>query len=62
MNLFIGVIMNSMEESQRELEQQLNAIQNKDQGAEKLLGSSESKLDELKKEISLFRSNMGKGE
>ncbi len=62
MNLFIGVIMNSMEESQRELEQQLNAIQNKDQGAEKLLGSIESKLDELKKEISQLRSNLGKGE
>jgi voltage-gated sodium channel len=58
MNLFIGVIMNSMEESQRELEQQLNDIRHDDQGAVNLLTGIEAKLDELKQEISSLKGKL----
>jgi len=58
MNLFIGVIMNSMEESQRELEQQLTGIRQNDQGAANILSGIESKIDELKQEITHLKSRL----
>lgn len=58
MNLFIGVIMNSMEESQRELEQQLNDMRQDDQGAVNILSGIEAKLDELKKEITDLKGKL----
>jgi voltage-gated sodium channel len=58
MNLFIGVIMNSMEESQREMEQQLSDIQRGDQGAVNILSGIEAKLDELKREITNLKDKL----
>lgn len=51
MNLFIGVIMNSMEESQKELSQELNEIKYKDKDTDELYKHIISQLDELKDEI-----------
>jgi voltage-gated sodium channel len=58
MNLFIGVIMNSMEESQRELEQQLGEMRRGDQGAVNILSGIEAKLDELKREITNLKGKL----
>jgi voltage-gated sodium channel len=58
MNLFIGVIMNSMEESQREMEQQLSDVRCDDQGTVKILAGVEAKLDELMKEIRNLREKL----
>lgn len=58
MNLFIGVIMNSMEESQRELEQQLSDMRHDDQGAVNILTGIEAKLDELKREITNLKEKL----
>jgi voltage-gated sodium channel len=58
MNLFIGVIMNSMEESQRELEQQLSDMRHQDQGAVNILSGIEAKLDELKREITNLKGKL----
>jgi voltage-gated sodium channel len=58
MNLFIGVIMNSMEESQRELEQQLGEMRREDQGAVSILTGIEAKLDELKREITNLKEKL----
>lgn len=58
MNLFIGVIMNSMEESQKEMEQQLHEMRREDQGAAGILSGIEAKLDELKKEIASLKGKM----
>lgn len=51
MNLFIGVIMNSMEESQIELTRELNEIKYQDKNSEELYKHIISRLDELNKEI-----------
>lgn len=51
MNLFIGVIMNSMEESQKELAQEINEIQYKGKGTDELYKHIISRLDELNNEI-----------
>ncbi len=51
MNLFIGVIMNSMQESQNELSQELQEIKFKDKNSEDLYKHIISKLDELHNEI-----------
>jgi len=51
MNLFIGVIMNSMEESQRELAQEINEIQHKGEGTDELYKHIIARLDELNNEI-----------
>jgi voltage-gated sodium channel len=59
MNLFIGVIMNSMDESQRELEQRLSDIRSGENNAEVLFRNIETKIDELKKEISSLRNRLG---
>jgi len=58
MNLFIGVIMNSMEESQREMEQRIHDKRAKDNTAEALFRNIEYKIDELKKEISSLKNKM----
>jgi voltage-gated sodium channel len=58
MNLFIGVIMNSMEESQRELEQRIAASKSKDRSTEMMIRSIEFKIDELKKEISGLKNRL----
>lgn len=51
MNLFIGVIMNSMEESQKEVERELQEIRYQGAGSEELYRHILSKLEELKAEI-----------
>lgn len=51
MNLFIGVIMNSMEESQREMEQLLQDKELQKNSTESLFRNIDFKIDELKKEI-----------
>lgn len=58
MNLFIGVIMNSMDESRRELEQQPRRTLDQGQGIEETLNSIDKKLDDLKKEIGRLKSKL----
>jgi voltage-gated sodium channel len=58
MNLFIGVIMNSMEESQQEMDQQTRDLRHDDQSAANILSGIEAKLDELKKEIGNLKGKL----
>jgi F0F1-type ATP synthase membrane subunit b/b' len=58
MNLFIGVIMNSMEESQRELEQRIHDSGAGQRTSEAMFRNIEEKLDELKKEINSLRNQL----
>ena len=51
MNLFIGVIMNSMQESQNELSQELQEIKFQDIKSEELYIHLMTKIDELRSEI-----------
>jgi voltage-gated sodium channel len=51
MNLFIGVIMNSMQESQNELSQEIQEIKTKDKNSEELYLHIMTKLDEVRNEI-----------
>jgi len=51
MNLFIGVIMNSMQESHAELEKNLLQKQMAESGAQGVVKNLELKIDELKKEM-----------
>ena len=51
MNLFIGVIMNSMQESQNELSQELKEIKFRDIKSEELYKHLMTKIDELRNEI-----------
>ena len=51
MNLFIGVIMNSMQESQNELSQELQEIKFQDIKSEELYIHLMTKIDELRNEI-----------
>jgi len=51
MNLFIGVIMNSMQESQNELSQELQEIKFQDNKSEELYMHIMAKIDELRNEI-----------
>ena len=57
MNLFIGVIMNSMEESQKELSRELNAIKYKDKNTDELYTHIITRLDELNNEIKSLKKN-----
>ena len=59
MNLFIGVIMNSMDESQKELSQELRKINYKDKNDEELFKHLISKLDELRDEIQSLKKTNG---
>ena len=60
MNLFIGVIMNSMEESQKELTQELRKINYNNKDEEELFKHLISKLDELRDEIQNLKKPTGK--
>jgi F0F1-type ATP synthase membrane subunit b/b' len=51
MNLFIGVIMNSMQESQNELTQEIQEIKSKEKNSEELYMHIMTKLDEVRNEI-----------
>ncbi len=51
LNLFIGVIMNSMQESQIEMSQELQDIKSQDIKSEKLYLQIMTKMDELRNEI-----------
>ncbi|MCK7535482.1 MAG: ion transporter [Marinilabiliales bacterium] len=51
MNLFIGVIMNSMEESQKELAQEISAFQYKEKDTDELYKHIIARLDDLTNEI-----------
>ncbi len=51
MNLFIGVIMNSMEESQRELALEIRSEKNTDNDQDERFNQIVSRLDALKEEI-----------
>lgn len=51
MNLFIGVIMNSMQESQNELSQELQEVKSKNSKSEELYLQIMTKMDELRSEI-----------
>lgn len=51
MNLFIGVIMNSMQESHEELEKNLLQKQMAESGTQGIVKNLEFKIDELKKEM-----------
>jgi voltage-gated sodium channel len=51
LNLFIGVIMNSMDESQKELSQELNEIKYKDKNTDELYKHIITRLDDLNDEI-----------
>ena len=55
MNLFIGIIMNSMEKTKKEMSKELNEVKNNDIKADELLSDISSKLDELKEEIRVIR-------
>lgn len=60
MNLFIGVIMNSMEESQKELTDEIRKINYTDKNDEELFKHLISKLDELRDEIQSLKKPTGK--
>jgi len=51
MNLFIGVIMNSMQESQNEISQELQKIKFQDIKSEELYIHLMTKIDELRNEV-----------
>jgi voltage-gated sodium channel len=55
MNLFIGVIMKSMEESQNELNQEIKEIKTNSETSDEIYSSIISKLDELRNEISSLK-------
>jgi len=55
MNLFIGVIMNSMQESQNEISLEIRALKFQDKNAEELYSNIIAKLDELRNEIQTLR-------
>jgi voltage-gated sodium channel len=57
MNLFIGVIMNSMEESQKELAQEIIDIQYKGKGTDELYKHIINRLDELNNEIKSLKKS-----
>jgi len=59
MNLFIGVIMNSMDESQKELTQELRMMNYKDKNDEELFKHLITKLDELRDEIQSLKKPNG---
>jgi voltage-gated sodium channel len=56
MNLFIGVIMNSMQESQHELSQELNSIKNKVNDPDELYRQILNKLEELRADVQLLNN------
>jgi voltage-gated sodium channel len=57
MNLFIGVIMNSMQESQNELTKELQEIKFQDIKSEELYIHLMTKIDDLRNEIQSLNKN-----
>lgn len=57
MNLFIGVIMNSMEESKKELSQELHEINYKHKNTDELYKHIIIRLDDLNNEIKNLKTN-----
>ncbi len=55
MNLFIGIIMNSMEESQKELAMELQELADTDKTTEDQITRLLDRIDELKEEILLLK-------
>jgi len=55
MNLFIGVIMSSMQESKNELTQEIQELKSQDTNSEELYSKIITKLDELRNEIQTLR-------
>ncbi len=55
MNLFIGIIMNSMEKTKKEMSLELTEVKNNDKRADDLLSDISSKLDDLREEIRVIR-------
>ena len=60
MNLFIGVVMNSMQESQNEIEKALMKRQQPEHSTQKLLEDLEEKIDGLKKDIQKLNQSLKK--
>jgi len=60
MNLFIGVVMNSMQESQNEMEKALMKRQQPEQSTQKLLQELEEKIDGLKTDIQKLNQSLNK--
>jgi len=58
MNLFIGVIMNSMQESQEEMIKEIRDAGLKDGNAERMIGRLLERLDELKIDLNQLRSEI----
>lgn len=56
MNLFIGVIMNSMQESHKELEDSLKGNSRKTANVKQLLFDIDKKMDELKSDLSRIKN------
>lgn len=55
MNLFIGVIMNSMQESQNEMIEEIKEVKTNTQDSEELYNNIVNKLNELQKDIQNFK-------
>ena len=60
MNLFIGVIMNSMQESHSELQKELASKQQSESGTHALLSELENKIDGLKLDIQKLNEHLKK--
>jgi len=60
MNLFIGVVMNSMQESQNEMEKALMKREQPEQSTQKLLQELEEKIDGLKTDIQKLNQSLKK--
>jgi len=60
MNLFIGVIMNSMQESHSELQKELASKQQSESGTHALLSDLENKIDGLKLDIQKLNEHLKK--
>ena len=58
MNLFIGVIMNSMQESHNELEKVIRAKQKDGNVVEGLIVDLDRKIDDLKKDLATLKDNL----
>jgi hypothetical protein len=55
MNQFIGVIMNSIQESHRELEQSLSGKSSTPEDMKQMLKDLDKKVDDLKSDLSRIR-------
>ena len=61
MNLFIGVIMNSMQESHKELEKSLKDKKSTVANVQSMIEMLDKKLDEIKKDLALLGNAVDKG-